>query len=108
MSDRSEDDRLTRTLGLPGASRGTCNPSIKQVGLGLNSRKSRHRLPTAKNVTESEQQQLDVPKLVLEAHERIKDYLTPTPLEFSRFSSDLVDGEVWLTPDLDVFKKIIG
>jgi len=29
------------------------------------------------------QEHLDVPKLVQEAHERTKDYLSPTPLEFS-------------------------
>ena len=43
---------------------------------------------------------IDVPKLVQEAHERTKDYLTPTPLEFSRRLSDLIDGEVWLKLDL--------
>ena len=35
-----------------------------------------------------------------EAHERTKDYLIPTPLEFSRYLSDVIDGEVWLKLDL--------
>jgi threonine dehydratase len=43
---------------------------------------------------------LDVPKLVQEAHERTKDYLTPTPLEYSRYLSKQVGGEVWLKLDL--------
>ena len=46
------------------------------------------------------QQQLDVAQLVMEAHERTKDYLVPTPLEFSRYLSDQIDGEVWLKLDL--------
>jgi threonine dehydratase len=44
--------------------------------------------------------QLDVPQLVRDAVERTKDYLTPTPLEFSRYLSDAIDGEVWLKLDL--------
>ena len=48
----------------------------------------------------SENRQLDVPQLVLEARERTKDYLSPTPLEFSRYLSDQIDGEVWLKLDL--------
>ena len=36
----------------------------------------------------------------MEAHERTKDYLIPTPLEFSRYLSDQIDGEVWLKLDL--------
>lgn len=51
-------------------------------------------------MTEAAQQALDVPKLVLDAHERTKNYLTPTPLEFSRYLSDAIDGEVWLKLDL--------
>lgn len=47
-----------------------------------------------------EDEQLDVPQLVQDAVERTKDYLTPTPLEFSRFLSDQIDGEVWLKLDL--------
>jgi len=36
------------------------------------------------------QLQLDVPQLVLEAHERCQDYLSPTPLEYS---PHLIEGE---------------
>lgn len=43
--------------------------------------------------------QLDVPKLVLEAVERCKDQLSPTPLEYSRYLSEQIDGEVWLKLD---------
>ena len=49
--------------------------------------------------TES-QVKLDVPQLVREAHERCKDYLSPTPLEYSRYLSEQIDGEVWLKLDL--------
>jgi threonine dehydratase len=52
------------------------------------------------NVAETDQDQIDVPKLVQEAAERTKDYLSPTPLEFSRYLSDQIDGEVWLKLDL--------
>jgi len=48
----------------------------------------------------AENQQLDVAELVRDAVERTKDYLTPTPLEFSRYLSDQIDGEVWLKLDL--------
>ena len=48
----------------------------------------------------AENQAIDVPALVREAHERTKDYLTPTPLEFSRYLSDQTDSEVWLKLDL--------
>jgi len=51
-------------------------------------------------MTNEGQQQLDVAQLVMEAHERTKDYLIPTPLEFSRYLSDQIDGEVWLKLDL--------
>ena len=44
--------------------------------------------------------QLDVAKLVQEAHDRTRDYLSPTPLEYSRYLSDQIDGEVWLKLDL--------
>jgi threonine dehydratase len=43
---------------------------------------------------------LDVPKLVREAYERCKQYLSPTPLEYSMFLSEQIDGEVWLKLDL--------
>lgn len=51
-------------------------------------------------MTDERQQQLDVAQLVMEAHERTRDYLIPTPLEFSRYLSDQIDGEVWLKLDL--------
>jgi threonine dehydratase len=51
-------------------------------------------------MTNESQQQVDVAQLVMEAHERTKDYLIPTPLEFSRYLSDQIDGEVWLKLDL--------
>jgi len=51
-------------------------------------------------VTAENQPALDVPQLVREARERTKDYLSPTPLEFSRYLSDQIDGEVWLKLDL--------
>lgn len=43
--------------------------------------------------------QLDVPQLVLEAHERCQEHLPPTPLEYSRFLSEKIGGEVWLKLD---------
>ncbi len=43
--------------------------------------------------------QIDVPQLVLEAHERCQDYLSPTPLEYSLYLSEIVDGDVWLKLD---------
>jgi threonine dehydratase len=48
----------------------------------------------------TEHEQLDVPQLVRDAVERTKDYLTPTPLEFSRYLSDQIEGKVWLKLDL--------
>jgi threonine dehydratase len=51
-------------------------------------------------MTTESQLQLDVPQLVLEAHERCRDYLSPTPLEYSRYLSDRIEGEVWLKLDL--------
>jgi threonine dehydratase len=45
------------------------------------------------------QLQLDVPRLVLEASERCKDYLSPTPLEYSAHLSEQIGGEVWLKLD---------
>ena len=44
-------------------------------------------------------QQIDVPTLVQEAHERTKNYLPPTPLEYSRYLSKQIDGDVWLKLD---------
>lgn len=43
--------------------------------------------------------QLDVPRLVLEAQERCRDYLSPTPLEYSVYLSDLIEGDAWLKLD---------
>jgi threonine dehydratase len=45
------------------------------------------------------QPQLDVPQLVLEAHERCQEHLSPTPLEYSRYLSEKIEGEVWLKLD---------
>jgi threonine dehydratase len=50
-------------------------------------------------MTKEIQQQLDVPKLVLEASERCQDHLSPTPLEYSMYLSENIDGEVWLKLD---------
>lgn len=50
-------------------------------------------------MTPHNQQQLDVPQLVLEAHERCQEQLPPTPLEYSRYLSEKVEGEVWLKLD---------
>ena len=50
-------------------------------------------------MTKENRQQLDVPKLVSEAIERCKDYLMPTPLEYSLYLSEKIDGEVWLKLD---------
>ncbi len=44
--------------------------------------------------------QLDVPQLVREANERCKDHLSPTPLEYSMYLSEKIEGEVWLKLDL--------
>jgi threonine dehydratase len=50
-------------------------------------------------MTPEVQQQIDVPRLVLEASERCKDHLSPTPLEYSMYLSKQIDGEVWLKLD---------
>ena len=42
---------------------------------------------------------LDVPQLVLEANERCKGHLSPTPLEYSMYLSQEIEGEVWLKLD---------
>jgi len=42
---------------------------------------------------------LDVPRLVLEAHQRCQKYLPPTPLEYSLSLSDQIEGTVWLKLD---------
>ena len=41
----------------------------------------------------------DVAKLVAQAADRCQQYLTPTPLEYSRSLSEKIDGEVWLKLD---------
>ncbi len=43
--------------------------------------------------------QLDVPQLVLEAQERCREHLSPTPLEHSLYLSNLIAGDVWLKLD---------
>jgi threonine dehydratase len=50
-------------------------------------------------MTTKSQQQLDVPQLVLEAVERCRDYLSPTPLEYSLYLSEKIEGKVWLKLD---------
>ncbi|MGD9344899.1 MAG: pyridoxal-phosphate dependent enzyme [Candidatus Aminicenantes bacterium] len=50
-------------------------------------------------MTTKKQPQPDVPRLVLEAHERCKEHLSPTPLEYSRYLSETIEGEVWLKLD---------
>ena len=50
-------------------------------------------------MTTKNQPQLDVPQLVLDAHERCQEHLSPTPLEYSRYLSEKIKGEVWLKLD---------
>jgi len=50
-------------------------------------------------MTNETQSQLNVPQLVLEAHERCREHLSPTPLEYSLYLSKQIDGEVWLKLD---------
>ena len=45
------------------------------------------------------EQPLDMPQLVLEANERCKGHLSPTPLEYSMYLSEEIEGEVWLKLD---------
>ena len=51
-------------------------------------------------MTAENRAQLDVAQLVREAHQRTRNYLSPTPLEFSRYLSNEIKGEVWLKLDL--------
>jgi len=51
-------------------------------------------------VTAENRAQLDVAQLVREAHQRTRNHLSPTPLEFSRYLSNEIKGEVWLKLDL--------
>ncbi len=50
-------------------------------------------------MTTKNQPQLDVPQLVQDAHERCREHLSPTPLEYSRYLSEKIEGEVWLKLD---------
>lgn len=50
-------------------------------------------------MTTEDQPQIDVAQLVQEAHERCREYLLPTPLEYSRYLSEKIEGEVWLKLD---------
>jgi threonine dehydratase len=50
-------------------------------------------------MTTEKKSQLDVPQLVLEAQERCQEHLSPTPLEYSRFLSEKIGGDVWLKLD---------
>ncbi len=43
-------------------------------------------------MTTEVQKQLDIPQLVLEASKRCKDLLSPTPLEYSKYLSEQIDG----------------
>ena len=56
----------------------------------------------------TESQQLDVPQLVREAVERCQDHLSPTPLEYSMYLSNQIEGEVWLKLDLMQILLIIS
>jgi threonine dehydratase len=51
-------------------------------------------------VTDDNRGRLDLAELVQEAHKRTRDHLIPTPLEFSRYLSNEIKGEVWLKLDL--------
>ncbi len=50
-------------------------------------------------ITTESQQQLDVPQLVLEAHERCQNHLSHTPLGYSIYLSEQIGGQVWLKLD---------
>jgi threonine dehydratase len=50
-------------------------------------------------MTAESHQPLDVPQLVMEAYERCQDHLSPTPLEYSLYLSEKIEGEVWLKLD---------
>jgi len=50
-------------------------------------------------VTAESQQPLDVPQLVLDANERCQGHLSPTPLEYSMYLSERIEGKVWLKLD---------
>ena len=50
-------------------------------------------------MTAESQQPLDVPQLVLDANERCQGHLSPTPLEYSMYLSERIEGKVWLKLD---------
>ncbi len=50
-------------------------------------------------MTTKNQPQHDVPQLVRDAYERCREHLSPTPLEYSRYLSEKIEGEVWLKLD---------
>ena len=50
-------------------------------------------------MTTKSQPLLDVPQLVLDAHKRCGEHLSPTPLEYSPYLSEKIEGEVWLKLD---------
>jgi threonine dehydratase len=50
-------------------------------------------------MTAERRRPLDVPQLVRDAHERCERYLPPTPVEYSLYLSEQIDGEVWLKLD---------
>ena len=56
-------------------------------------------------MTAESHQQLDVPQLVMEAYKRCQDHLSPTPLEYSLYLSEKIEGEVWLK--LDSMQRIL-
>jgi threonine dehydratase len=51
-------------------------------------------------VTRTAHQEPDVRQWVLDAADRCRDYLSDTPIEYSLYLSQLIDGEVWLKLDL--------
>jgi threonine dehydratase len=51
-------------------------------------------------LAEKQRQPDDVAQLVRDAHHRTRNHLSPTPLEFSRYLSNEIKGEVWLKLDL--------
>jgi threonine dehydratase len=50
-------------------------------------------------MTSDTQAQIDVRQLVQDAHDRCREYLSPTPLEYSPYLSDQIEGDVWLKLD---------
>jgi len=50
-------------------------------------------------IVEGQQPPMNVPQLVLDAVDRCKNHLTTTPLEYSMYLSEMIEGEVWLKLD---------